>query len=150
MYQVASTRSQYLFFHQTPIERPETDQLMLLPFVSGHLDTKPVEKLLLQYKQLVYKNINMQQDMSQFWEVIRKLGDGTLGKVCKVQHRETKRLAVAKIWPVENEENFSDYTADIDILLEFQHENIVNLIYKPYYLNKKLSVNCRGSCERTS
>lgn len=33
-----------------PTQRPETDALLILPFISGNLDSKPIKDLLLEYK----------------------------------------------------------------------------------------------------
>uniref|UniRef100_A0A1L8DKB6 Putative serine/threonine protein kinase n=1 Tax=Nyssomyia neivai TaxID=330878 RepID=A0A1L8DKB6_9DIPT len=88
-------------------------------------------------KKRLYNNIRMETDPTDFWDMIGELGDGAFGKVYKAQHRETGRLAAAKITTLEDEENISDHMVEIDILSEIKHQNIVEL-YEAFSLDDKL------------
>uniref|UniRef100_A0A1B0GI43 Putative serine/threonine-protein kinase 10 isoform x3 n=1 Tax=Lutzomyia longipalpis TaxID=7200 RepID=A0A1B0GI43_LUTLO len=88
-------------------------------------------------KKRLYNNIRMETDPTDFWEMIGELGDGAFGKVYKAQHKETGRLAAAKMCTLEDEENISDHMVEIDILSEIKHQNIVEL-YEAFSLDDKL------------
>jgi STE20-like kinase len=76
-------------------------------------------------------------DPEQFWEIIGELGDGAFGKVHKARHKETGRLAAAKICQLESDEELSDFAVEIDILHEFSHKNIIKL-YDAFFHDTKL------------
>lgn len=91
-------------------------------------------------KKRIYNNIRMDCDPNEYWEMIGELGDGAFGKVYKAQHKETGKLAAAKMCTLEDEENLSDHMVEIDILSEIKHMNIVAL-YEAFSVDDKLWVN---------
>lgn len=95
-------------------------------------------------KKRIYNNIRMECDPTEYWEMIGDLGDGAFGKVYKAQHKETGKLAAAKMCTLEDEENLSDHMVEIDILSEIKHPNIVGL-YEAFSVEDKLWVSylCR-------
>lgn len=95
-------------------------------------------------KKRIYNNIRMDCDPTEYWEMIGELGDGAFGKVYKAQHKETGKLAAAKMCTLEDEENLSDHMVEIDILSEIKHSNIVAL-YEAFSVEDKLWVSMRQS-----
>lgn len=91
-------------------------------------------------KKRLYNNVRMDTNPADIWDMIGELGDGAFGKVYKAQHKDTKRLAAAKMCTLEDEENLSDHMVEIDILSEIKHENIVEL-YEAFSLDDKLWVS---------
>jgi len=94
-------------------------------------------------KKLVLQNIKDDVDPEQFWEIIGELGDGAFGKVHKARHKETGRLAAAKICQLESDEELSDFAVEIDILHEFSHKNIIKL-YDAFFHDSKLWVRSKA------
>ncbi|XP_055371933.1 serine/threonine-protein kinase 10-like [Condylostylus longicornis] len=88
-------------------------------------------------KKRIYDNIRMDTDPKEYWDLVGELGDGAFGKVYKAQHKETRRLAAAKMCTLEDEENLSDHMVEIDILSEIKHANIVEL-YEAFSIDDKL------------
>merc|ERR1719431_2435514 len=88
-------------------------------------------------KRLVLQNIKSDVDPETLWEIIGELGDGAFGKVHKARHRESGRLAAAKICQLESDEELSDFAVEIDILHEIQHKNVIKL-YDAFFHENKL------------
>lgn len=87
-------------------------------------------------RKRVCLNIKFDEDPEQIWEIIGELGDGAFGKVFKAQHRETKKLAAAKICDLKGEDDLEDFTVEIDILKECKHPNIVELLEAFFFEGK--------------
>merc|ERR1719431_7810 len=88
-------------------------------------------------KRLVLQNIKSDVDPETLWEIIGELGDGAFGKVHKARHRESGRLAAAKVCALESEDELSDFSVEIDILHEIQHKNVIKL-YDAFFHENKL------------
>ncbi|GBP32651.1 hypothetical protein EVAR_16813_1 [Eumeta japonica] len=88
-------------------------------------------------KKKVFNNIRENVDPSELWEMVGELGDGAFGKVYKAQHRQTGQLAAAKMCMLENEDDLSDFTVEIDILSECRHPNVVEM-HEAYFIDNKL------------
>jgi len=88
-------------------------------------------------RRLVLQNIKSDLDPETLWEIIGELGDGAFGKVHKARHRETGRLAAAKICQLESDEELSDFAVEIDILHEIEHKNVIQL-YDAFFHENKL------------
>lgn len=58
----------------------------------------------------------------------------------KAQHKETGKLAAAKICELKGEDDLDDFTVEIDILSECKHKNIVELL-EAFFFDGKLWVN---------
>jgi len=81
--------------------------------------------------------IKDEEDPNLLWDIIGDLGDGAFGKVHKARHKESGLLAAAKICVLETDEELGDFTVEIDILQELEHQNIIKL-YDAYHFQSKL------------
>ncbi|CAG0885232.1 unnamed protein product [Darwinula stevensoni] len=97
-------------------------------FNLGAVDTK---------RRRTFDHIRTDADPKDVWHIVGELGDGAFGKVYKAQHKEKQILAAAKICELEDEEDLSDFTIEIDILSECQHPNVVGL-YEAFFFEGKL------------
>lgn len=84
-----------------------------------------------------HHNIKFDVNPESSWNIIGELGDGSFSRVYQAQHRETGRMAAAKVCELKNEEELEDLNVEIDILNECRHENIVELL-EAYYYDSKL------------
>lgn len=57
----------------------------------------------------------------------------------QAQHKQSNRLAAAKMCALEGEDDLSDFMIEIDILSECKHPNIVEL-HEAYFIEGKLWV----------
>ncbi|XP_055950020.1 serine/threonine-protein kinase 10-like [Argiope bruennichi] len=87
-------------------------------------------------RRRVCNNIRFNENPDDFWEIVGELGDGAFGKVFKAQHKETGKLAAAKICELKGEDDLDDFTVEIDILSECKHKNIVELLEAFFYEGK--------------
>ncbi|RWS25501.1 serine/threonine-protein kinase 10-like protein, partial [Leptotrombidium deliense] len=87
-------------------------------------------------RKKVCHNIRFHENPEDYWEIIGELGDGAFGKVFKAQHKESGKLAAAKICELKGEDELEDFTVEIDILTECRHENIVELLEAFFYEEK--------------
>ncbi|CAG0894161.1 unnamed protein product [Darwinula stevensoni] len=69
-------------------------------------------------RQQTIHHIRKNANPKDLWQIVGELGDGAFGKVYKAQHKEKQILAAAKICELEDEEDLSDFTIEIDILSE--------------------------------
>lgn len=83
-----------------------------------------------------------EEDPLQYWDIVGELGDGAFGKVHKARKKSDGKLAAAKICTIENDEDLTDFTVEIDILNELSHSNIISL-YDAYYHQDQLWVSTR-------
>jgi len=88
-------------------------------------------------KKKIFQHIKEEIDPETIWDLIGEIGDGAFGKVHKARHKETGRLAAAKICALETEDELSDFTVEIDILHDLSHDNIITL-YDAYHWDSKL------------
>ena len=92
-------------------------------------------------RKALFTNIRTDANPEDVWELVGELGDGAFGKVHKAQNREKPELfAAAKICVLENETDLEDFMAEIDILSEVEHENVIQL-YEAFYHQDKLWVS---------
>ncbi|CAL1268100.1 unnamed protein product [Larinioides sclopetarius] len=87
-------------------------------------------------RRRVCNNIRFNENPDDFWEIVGELGDGAFGKVFKAQHKETGKLAAAKICELKGEDDLDDFTVEIDILSECKHKNIVELLEAFFFEGK--------------
>eukprot|EP00052_Salpingoeca_macrocollata_P014150 m.110632 g.110632 ORF g.110632 m.110632 type:complete len:878 (+) comp19198_c1_seq2:156-2789(+) len=90
-------------------------------------------------KDKLFKNITRNVDPLSVWKIVGDLGEGSFGMVHKVEHRETKQLAAAKIIPVKYDEEIEDFVVEVDILTICKHANIIQL-QGAYFHKEKLWV----------
>ena len=90
-------------------------------------------------KRKKYPHVIMDRDPAQTWEIICEIGNGAFSKVFKARNKQTGVLAAAKIVEDCTEEDLDDYMAEIEILSEFRHPNIVQL-YEAYFYSQSLWV----------
>merc|ERR1712180_207761 len=83
-------------------------------------------------KKKVYHNVKL-DNPEEFWEIQSELGDGAYGKVYKCIHKENRTLAALKRVELEAEEDLETFMIEIDILTEFKHEDIVELLEAYHY-----------------
>lgn len=82
------------------------------------------------------KNIDTETDPESMWENVGNLGEGSFGMVQKVEHKQTKKFAAAKVIPVKYEEELEDFVVEVDILTECKHPAIVQLVGAHLYKNQ--------------
>uniref|UniRef100_A0A0K2TYZ4 STE20like serine/threonineprotein kinaselike [Bombyx mori] n=1 Tax=Lepeophtheirus salmonis TaxID=72036 RepID=A0A0K2TYZ4_LEPSM len=92
------------------------------------------------FKGRITPNIKTGLDPEQEWEIVGDLGDGAFGKVHKACHRETGKLAAAKVCRLTHEEDLEDFAVEIDILSEMFHPNVITL-FEAYFFADQLWVN---------
>lgn len=98
----------------------------------GHLFKKS-EATTEQRRRKLYNNINFDENPEASWTLVGELGDGSFSRVYKAEHRQTGRLAAAKICELKSEDELQDLNVEIDILSVCRHKNIVELIEAFYY-----------------
>ncbi|OCT89965.1 hypothetical protein XELAEV_18018581mg [Xenopus laevis] len=91
-----------------------------------------VEKKHLVESQWLRRDINPEQE----WEILGELGDGAFGKVYKAQQRGKRALAAVKVVDISSEEALEDHVAEINILGQCQHPNILALLEATYWEKK--------------
>lgn len=67
---------------------------------------------------------------SEMYDLIKELGSGTFGKVCKVQHKQSKELRAMKIISknmVNDKVEYEQIEFEINILKRLDHPNILKL-----------------------
>ncbi|XP_040576633.1 serine/threonine-protein kinase 10 isoform X2 [Lepeophtheirus salmonis] len=89
------------------------------------------------FKGRITPNIKTGLDPEQEWEIVGDLGDGAFGKVHKACHRETGKLAAAKVCRLTHEEDLEDFAVEIDILSEMFHPNVITL-FEAYFFADQL------------
>lgn len=78
-------------------------------------------------------NIDCETDPESIWNSIGNLGEGSFGMVQKVEHKDTKKLAAAKVIPVKYEEELEDFVVEVNILTDCKHPGIVELVGAYFY-----------------
>ncbi|XP_063788089.1 STE20-like serine/threonine-protein kinase [Pseudophryne corroboree] len=72
-------------------------------------------------------------DPEQNWEILSELGDGAFGKVYKAYDKERQKLAAVKVLEIPSEDALEDHVAEINILGQCQHPNILKLLEAAYW-----------------
>ncbi|XP_053319768.1 serine/threonine-protein kinase 10-A-like [Spea bombifrons] len=90
------------------------------------------EKKRLVESPWLHRDTNPEKD----WEVLNELGDGAFGKVYKAQHMVSRELAAAKVLEVTSEDALEDHVAEINILAQCQHPNILSFLGAVYWERK--------------
>ncbi|QQP40818.1 STE20like serine/threonineprotein kinaselike [Caligus rogercresseyi] len=90
-------------------------------------------------KSRVTPNVKTGFNPESEWEIVGDLGDGAFGKVHKARHRVSGRLAAAKVCKLTHEEDLEDFSVEIDILSEMEHDNVISL-YEAYFYEDQLWV----------
>jgi len=89
-------------------------------------------------KRKLISNIKTDINPEDVWEILCDIGDGAFGKVHKARHREDQdRFAAAKVCKIEHETDLDDFSVEIDILSDTQHENVIEL-YEAFYYQEQL------------
>ncbi|XP_075063455.1 STE20-like serine/threonine-protein kinase [Mixophyes fleayi] len=67
------------------------------------------------------------------WEILTELGNGAFGKVYKAYDKERQKLAAVKVLEIPSEDALEDHVAEINILGQCQHPNILKLLEAAYW-----------------
>ncbi|XP_067658019.1 serine/threonine-protein kinase 10-like isoform X2 [Haliotis asinina] len=90
-------------------------------------------------KKAPNKNIIVDVDPLQQWDIIGEIGDGAFGKVYKAENKEKKTFAALKQVEIKGDDDLEDFSVEINILSECKHENVVGL-HEAYFFDGKLSM----------
>ncbi len=69
-----------------------------------------------QYKNILEKLVNIDDDPEEEFEIIEPLGDGSFGFVFKAFHKKSGKILAVKIIPLANFDNIDSCIKEMEIL----------------------------------
>uniref|UniRef100_A0A7E4VX49 Protein kinase domain-containing protein n=1 Tax=Panagrellus redivivus TaxID=6233 RepID=A0A7E4VX49_PANRE len=93
-------------------------------------------KLFTNKKQRLPAFIEVDVDLTKYWNILEDIGEGSFGSVKKVSRKDDPRqIAAFKCTEIQEDEEVEDLAIEVEILLACKHENVVGIIAAYYYEN---------------